>query len=309
MFLQRTFAVCFLFFSTYLHAKHDAVIEHGGFYSPTNPPRESNTEILTKAFHNLYNQHIDFFTTQKEFATQNYHFNLHTIKQAKGSGAKIFFIKVSDKNSKFLGEFVVKTIFEHEALGFPEYDLKMAEAPFREIEMTDFMSTSPYSIDFYGAFYRDGIYYLAIEKGESDLSEKLSTCPLTDTEKKVFISSIAQGLAKIHEAGRTHGDLKADNIFIASDGTLRLGDYGETMSRNDPNYQQERAGDFERIVSLIFYIKHGCKNLFDLNKALSTLDTRNPLDAMLKEIVEKGPVDDMVMNLFLDRLLASVENS
>ncbi len=309
MFLQRAFAVSLFFFTPFLQAKHDAVIQHGTFYTPTNPPRQNNTETLTKAFHTLYTKNIDFFSTQKQFATNNYNFDIHKTIEAKGSGAKIFFIKVSNKENLFLGEFVVKTIFEHTPLGIPEYDIKMKEAPFREIEMTDFMSTYPYSIDFYGAFYREGIYYLAIEKAESDLSQRLSTYPLTDTEKKEFISTIARGLAKIHEEGRTHGDLKADNIFIASDGTLRLGDYGESMSREDFNYQQERSGDLERFISLVFYLQHGCNGMFDKKELYSKLDSNNPIEAMLKEILENASVEDILMGDYLNRLLASMEDS
>jgi mitosis inhibitor protein kinase SWE1 len=47
-------------------------------------------------------------------------------------------------------------------------------------------------------------------------------------EEKVWfiLGQVASGLNDIHEMGILHLDVKPDNILIASDGQLKLGDFG-----------------------------------------------------------------------------------
>ena len=54
-------------------------------------------------------------------------------------------------------------------------------------------------------------------------------------------AEILGGLAAIHRSGIIHRDIKPHNIFIASDGSLRIGDFGIAISMDGPAYAP-RAG-------------------------------------------------------------------
>ncbi|TLD27261.1 hypothetical protein PspLS_05066 [Pyricularia sp. CBS 133598] len=55
-----------------------------------------------------------------------------------------------------------------------------------------------------------------------------------------ILLEISQGLNSIHEAGFIHLDLKPANIFITFDGTLKIGDFGMTIS-----WPATKGGDIE----------------------------------------------------------------
>ena len=44
-----------------------------------------------------------------------------------------------------------------------------------------------------------------------------------------IVRDVANGLAYIHEAGVVHLDLKPQNIFIAENGCLKIGDLGNAV--------------------------------------------------------------------------------
>ena len=72
------------------------------------------------------------------------------------------------------------------------------------------------------------IYYLAMEllEGES-LHQRLKRQPMLTVAEAVPIAlSVASGLEAVHAAGLIHRDVKPGNVFLCSDGTTKLVDFG-----------------------------------------------------------------------------------
>jgi serine/threonine protein kinase/Flp pilus assembly protein TadD len=71
-----------------------------------------------------------------------------------------------------------------------------------------------------------GMYIaMACYKGES-LKEKLSRGPLEPAEAIGIALAVAEGLAKAHEQGIVHRDIKPGNIMVTADGTAKILDFG-----------------------------------------------------------------------------------
>jgi serine/threonine protein kinase len=73
----------------------------------------------------------------------------------------------------------------------------------------------------------EGGTYLVYEllHGET-LADRLEREPLTRSESRRVLRSVAVGLAQMHAAGVVHRDLKPDNVFIESDGNVKILDLG-----------------------------------------------------------------------------------
>jgi eukaryotic-like serine/threonine-protein kinase len=73
----------------------------------------------------------------------------------------------------------------------------------------------------------DGRIYVVMELvvGES-LRERLRAGRLEDQETKRVAREIAKGLQRAHEKGIVHRDLKPDNVMLASDGAVKILDFG-----------------------------------------------------------------------------------
>jgi serine/threonine protein kinase/tetratricopeptide (TPR) repeat protein len=66
---------------------------------------------------------------------------------------------------------------------------------------------------------------MASYKGKS-LKEKIQTGPIEPAEVISFATQIAEGLAKAHEQGIVHRDVKPGNIFVTAEGTVKILDFG-----------------------------------------------------------------------------------
>jgi len=73
----------------------------------------------------------------------------------------------------------------------------------------------------------DGQLFICMEfyDGET-LKKKIERGPLKTDDAIEITSQVAQGLAKAHEHGIVHRDIKPANIFITSDGSARILDFG-----------------------------------------------------------------------------------
>lgn len=88
----------------------------------------------------------------------------------------------------------------------------------------------------------DDLIYLTMEelKGQS-LSDLLrhqdKMAALSFKEKSQFILQIAQALTYAHAKGLIHSDLKPANIFVTSEGTIKVLDFGISRAANQEAYQ------------------------------------------------------------------------
>jgi eukaryotic-like serine/threonine-protein kinase len=80
----------------------------------------------------------------------------------------------------------------------------------------------------------DGVPFIVTEllEGES-LRQRLESGPLPQRKSIEIASRIARGLGAAHEKGIVHRDIKPDNIFICSDGQVKILDFG--LARLSPS--------------------------------------------------------------------------
>jgi len=73
----------------------------------------------------------------------------------------------------------------------------------------------------------EGTAYVVSELLEGEtLLKRISGTPLAQRRAIDYAQQIAHGLAAAHEKGIIHRDLKPDNIFITSDGRVKILDFG-----------------------------------------------------------------------------------
>jgi len=73
----------------------------------------------------------------------------------------------------------------------------------------------------------DGELFVALELVDGTSARAwLAAAPRTAAEILAVWRAVADGLAAVHRAGIVHRDLKPDNVFVASDGRVVIGDFG-----------------------------------------------------------------------------------
>jgi len=74
---------------------------------------------------------------------------------------------------------------------------------------------------------QDGLHYLVTELLEGESLRTLMASGTPSTRKAVeYALQIAHGIAAAHDRGITHRDLKPDNVFVTSDGRVKILDFG-----------------------------------------------------------------------------------
>lgn len=86
----------------------------------------------------------------------------------------------------------------------------------------------------------DGTLYVVMEllTGET-LGERLRQGPLPIRKACEIGASVARGLSAAHEKGIVHRDLKPDNIFLTSDGQVKILDFGLARALSEPTGASE----------------------------------------------------------------------
>jgi predicted ATPase len=98
----------------------------------------------------------------------------------------------------------------------------------------------PNIVTIYELAHDGSTHYIAMELIEGQtLRQLLAAGPLPIRKAIEIATQVAEGLAKAHEAGIAHRDLKPDNLMISSDGFVKILDFGLAKVATRAAEQQE----------------------------------------------------------------------
>jgi len=84
------------------------------------------------------------------------------------------------------------------------------------------------------ALHGVGAHGLELEKAACSLADVLQERgPLPDTEVRAVGAAAAAALARVHDAGLVHGDVKPANLLLSHEGELRLADFDAASMADD----------------------------------------------------------------------------
>ncbi|GAB9475504.1 Ste/ste20/mst protein kinase [Globisporangium polare] len=96
----------------------------------------------------------------------------------------------------------------------------------------------PNVVAFYGAYYKDGALWVAMEYcGGGSVGDVSRTRRLEESEIACIMRGALQGLAYLHSKKKIHRDIKGGNILLTTSGQVKIADFGvsaqlrDTMSR------------------------------------------------------------------------------
>ncbi|CAG9857741.1 unnamed protein product [Phyllotreta striolata] len=95
----------------------------------------------------------------------------------------------------------------------------------------------PNTIEYKGCYLRDSTAWLVMEYclgSASDIIE-VHKRPLKEDEIAAICDGVLHGLSYLHELGRIHRDVKAGNILLTENGTVKLADFGSASIKCPAN--------------------------------------------------------------------------
>ncbi|XP_019871836.2 serine/threonine-protein kinase Tao [Aethina tumida] len=95
----------------------------------------------------------------------------------------------------------------------------------------------PNTIEYKGCYLRDNTAWLVMEYcvgSASDIIE-VHKRPLREDEIAAICDGVLNGLSYLHGFGRIHRDVKAGNILLTENGTVKLGDFGSASIKCPAN--------------------------------------------------------------------------
>ncbi len=128
----------------------------------------------------------------------------------------------------------------------------------REVRHTSSIQ-SPHVVAIYDSgMSADGRAYMVMERLEGEsLTERLRRPPaLTPLEAVHVAHEVACALEAAHKAQVIHRDLKPDNIFLCSDGTLKVVDFGiaKALVSDQPKANEPSLTEAHRVVGTPVYM-------------------------------------------------------
>lgn len=90
------------------------------------------------------------------------------------------------------------------------------------------LSASPNIVNYYESYQFDGYLWLVVELMKGSLTDLIAQRSGKIPEDLIayVMREVLLGLKVMHEQFRIHRDIKSDNILIALDGSVKLGDFG-----------------------------------------------------------------------------------
>ncbi|KAJ3424280.1 serine/threonine-protein kinase [Anaeramoeba flamelloides] len=86
---------------------------------------------------------------------------------------------------------------------------------------------SPYLIKYYGSYLQGIRLWMVTEYLEGgSIRELMKPGPLSESCIIVILHSVLLGLEYFHSQGKMHRDIKADNILVSGDGSVKICDFG-----------------------------------------------------------------------------------
>ncbi len=106
----------------------------------------------------------------------------------------------------------------------------------------------PGVIDVYDVLERSGREYLVMEfvEGQTLRAWQAGRSPV---EIVAAYREVARGLAAIHHAGLIHCDIKPDNVLVAEDGRILVGDFGLSVLANRDGVADQALGGTPRYMA------------------------------------------------------------
>lgn len=96
----------------------------------------------------------------------------------------------------------------------------------------------------------NGVPFLAMALYEGEtLRERLAEGPISTREAESVLSQTAAGLSAAHAKGFIHRDIKPDNLFITTSGTVKILDFGIAAAKDD-----QSAADDEGMMGTVTYM-------------------------------------------------------
>lgn len=95
----------------------------------------------------------------------------------------------------------------------------------------------PNTIEYKGCYLRDHTAWLVMEYcvgSASDIIE-VHKRPLKEEEIAAICDGVLRGLSYLHGLGRIHRDVKAGNILLTENGTVKLADFGSASIKCPAN--------------------------------------------------------------------------
>lgn len=142
-----------------------------------------------------------------------------------GSGAFAKIFRVMDKST---GEFRAMKVINK-----PNFTMRgiggQLDAEVNAMRRTSETSWCRHIVKLFGQCEENDHVYLRMELCQCDLLRYTNAQPdsrLCESEAAVWSRQLYQGLRDLHCLGILHRDIKPENLLIASDGTLRIADFG-----------------------------------------------------------------------------------
>lgn len=173
--------------------------------------------------------------------------------------------------------------------------------------------------------------YLVLEyMRRGDLMQIMDGKPMDDNDTWDIMRQVIRGLKYLHDNNIVHGDLKPQNLLVASDGTVKIGDFGLSKMIDENEMQKEYIGtpafmapevcngvsfdgktsDLYSVGATIFYIRFGqppfeARNLGELYVKIRNSPVYFPLSAAkgLEEIIEALMVKIPSLRLMMAELM------